>query len=68
MVAASDNGSTNTQRRQPPTWKRSMNMENRSQISRDQRPAWNMKLSKRASKSSRNRRSFGFHCFFSGSG
>ena len=54
-VAPSDNGSTNTQRRQPPTWKRSMNMENRSQTSRDQRPVWNRKLSKRASKSSRKR-------------
>ena len=30
MVAPSDSGSTNTQRRQPPMWKRSMNMENRS--------------------------------------
>ena len=68
MVAASDNGSTKTQRRQPPTWKRSMNMENRSQISRAQRPDWKMKLSKRASESSRKRRSFGFHCFLSGSG
>ena len=64
MVAASDSGSTNIQRRQPPMWKRSMNMENRSQSSRAQRPAWNRKLSKRASESSRKRRSFGFHCFF----
>ena len=30
MVAPSDSGSMNTQRRQPPMWKRSMNMENRS--------------------------------------
>ena len=45
-----------------------MNMENRSQISRDQRPAWNRKLSKRASKSSRKRFSLGFQAFLFGSG
>ena len=63
-VAPSENGSTNTQRRQPETWKRSMNAEKRSHSSRTQRPARYMPLSMRASESSRNRPKFGRQRFF----
>src|SRR6266852_1449860 len=59
-VIPSDNGSTKYQRRQPATWKRSMNSVKRSYSSRPQVLAWYKPKSMRESTSRKNRRNQAF--------